>query len=108
MEAEDRPAGSAGAQPADAREAGSEEIAFAIDTGRLGQALVIFGAVILVIHLLLTATSFAVPAESSWMIFNLWEIDRFVTVIVVCCVLIGLGWLLCRGKGCKCSARDEA
>ena len=93
METEEKPAGSAGTQPADAH-------AWAIDTSRLGQSLVIFGAALLIIHVLLTATSFAVPAESSWMIFNLWEIDRFVTVIVVCCVLIGLGWLLCRKKGC--------
>ncbi len=95
MESEENPAGGGSGLPiGDAK-------GWAIDTGRLGQSLIIFGAVLLVIHLMLTITSISVPAESSWMIFNIWEVNRFVTVTVVCCVLIGLGWLLCRGKDCS-------
>jgi hypothetical protein len=80
---------------------------WALDTGRLGQSFVILGGVLLAIHLLLTATSLSVPAESNWMIFNIWAMDRFITGVVVCCVLIGLGWMLCRRKGCSFAGDGE-
>jgi hypothetical protein len=74
--------------------------AFAVDTGRLGQSFILLGAILLTVHVALTATSLVVPAESSWMIFNIWSIPRFVSVAAVCCVLIAIGWLLCKRKGC--------
>jgi len=71
-----------------------------VDTARLGQSFIILGGIVLFIHVSLTALSLAVPAESSWMIFNLWSVNRFVTVTVVCCVIIAIGWMLCRKNGC--------
>jgi hypothetical protein len=78
-----------------------------VDTGRLGQAFIILGAIVLFIHISLTVLSLAVPAESSWMIFNMWGINRFVTVTVVCCVMIAVGWMLCRKTGCD-FLRDQS
>jgi hypothetical protein len=78
-----------------------------VDTVRLGQSFILLGAIILFIHISLTVLSFAVPAESNWMIFNMWGINRFVSVTVVCCVIIAVGWLLCRRKGCDL-LRDQS
>lgn len=87
-------------EPEGGAEAGSDG-SKALDTGQMGQALILFGAILLSIHLTLTTMSLAVPAESEWMIFTIWRISRFASVAVVCCALIAIGYLLCRKKGCS-------
>lgn len=78
-----------------------------VDTGRLGQSFILLGGIILFIHISLTILSLAVPAEPNWMLFNLWGINRFISVTVVCCVIIAIGWLLCRRTGCD-FLRDQS
>ncbi|MFH0816878.1 MAG: hypothetical protein V1934_08720 [Methanobacteriota archaeon] len=82
-------------------ETGKEGNTRLVDTDRLGQSFMLLGAIVLFIHLSLTVLSLAVPAESSWMVFNMWGINRFVSVTVVCCVIIAIGWMLCRKAGCS-------